>query len=88
MDMSEVRRLRRTFEVDDETVRPFRLWDATAQEFLRWRYYSDDKRAHIGALIECRWSKIGATIEVVDVSVGRMLGSYTRGVNDIKFFKG
>jgi len=68
-----------------EAHRPFRLWDATAKKNLRWRNYADPKRAHMGALIECRWSGIGQSIEVYDVRTGRLLGQYTRRVNKIQF---
>ena len=65
--------------------RPYRLWDAVAAKTLRWRYYSDPTRAHMGALIECRWSKVGATIEVYNASNGRLLGQYTRRINTVDF---
>ena len=81
-------RLVHKFEVNDETIRPFRLYSANEKSFYRWRYYSDDKRAHMGALIECRWAKVGTVIEVIDVSIGKMIGSYRRGVNDIQFMRG
>ena len=76
------------YDINDDTVRPFRIYDALEQSWLRWRYYSDSRRAHIGALIEIRWAKVGTTFEVVDVSTGKMIGQYRRGVNDIKFLKG
>jgi hypothetical protein len=68
--------------------RPYRLWDAKEQEQLRWRYYSDPKRAHTAALIECRWATVGTTIEVINNDSGRMLGQYTRTPTSIKFLKG
>lgn len=74
--------------IDTETVRPYRLWNANKGEFLRWRYYSDRRRCHIGALIEARWSRIGTVIEVIDVSTTRLVGQYKRGVHDIKFLRG
>lgn len=67
------------------TARPYRLWNARECCVLRWRYYSDHKRAHMGALIECRWSPVGTTIEVYNANSGRLLGQYRRGVADIKF---
>jgi hypothetical protein len=73
---------------DKDTVRPFRLWDAVNKCNLRWRYYSDPKRAHMGALIECRWSPIGHTIEVYDARTGRLLGQYTRRVSSVQFTEG
>ena len=65
--------------------RPYRLWDAVEAKTLRWRYYSNPKRAHMGALIECRWSKVGATIEVYNAATGKLLGQYTRRVKTIDF---
>ena len=76
------------FDINDETVRPFRIYDSKTKEFLRWRYYSDSRRCHIGALIEIRWAEVGSVYEVIDVSIGRMIGQYKRGVHDIKFLKG
>ncbi len=67
------------------TQRPYRLWDANAKKPLRWRCYSDPKRAHIGALIDCRWAQVGTTVEVYNVSNGRMLGQYTRRVATVTF---
>jgi hypothetical protein len=58
--------------------RPYRLWDAKAKAPLRWRCYKHHRNAHNGALIECRWAKIGVTIEVYNQETGRMLGQYTR----------
>lgn len=76
---------RRAIEKQPDTLRPFRLWDENEKKALRWRYYSDPRRAHIGALIEARWAKVGAVIAVVDVSVGRLLGQYRRNLNDVSF---
>jgi len=68
-----------------EAVRPFRLWDAVNRKNIRWRYYGDKKRAHIAALIECRWLPVGASIEVYDCRTGKLLGQYTRRVDTIRF---
>jgi hypothetical protein len=68
-----------------EAIRPFRLWDAVNRKNIRWRYYEDKKRAHMAALIECRWLPIGASIEVYDCRTGRLLGQYTRRVDSIRF---
>lgn len=67
------------------TTRPYRLWNANTNAPLRWRYYAHRRRAHIGALIEARWSKIGTTIEVIDSRTGRLLGQYTRRVSTVDF---
>lgn len=68
-----------------EAARPYRLWDAVNRRNFRWRNYADPKRAHMGALIEARWSPIGATVEVYDARTGRLLGQYTRRVDSIRF---
>jgi len=83
--------LRMTDKVDDaprDSARPFRLWDVRRRENMRWRYYSDPKRAHMAALCECRWLKVGAAIEVYDARNGRMLGQYIRQVDTIRFIDG
>jgi hypothetical protein len=67
------------------STRPYRLWDANAKLALQWRYYSYPRNAHIAALIECRWAKVGATIEVINSETGRLLGQYHRGVNAVTF---
>ena len=69
----------------EETKRPYRLWDAEAKEQMRWRYYSDPKRAHMGALIEARWAKVGTTIKVFNAENGRLLGQYRRTANSVEF---
>jgi hypothetical protein len=62
------------------------LWNAQRKQALRWRYYSDAKRAHMGALIEARWAKVGITIEVYDARGStKLLGQYTRRVNAVTF---
>jgi len=70
-----------------EAARPYRLWDTVNRQNLRWRYYSDKKRAHMAALIECRWQAIGTTIEVYDCRTGKLLGQYTRRVDTIRFME-
>jgi hypothetical protein len=72
----------------EEPSRPYHLWNASEKEQLRWRYYSDRKRAHIGALIEARWAEIGTVIEVFDARNGELLGQYRRRVHDIHFMNG
>lgn len=71
--------------VDKDSIRPFRLWDSVAKRNLRWRYYSDSRRAMNAALIEVRWSKVNETIEVYDCRNGRLLGTYKRSLNHIEF---
>lgn len=74
-----------SYPKSDGTKRPYRLWDASAKEQIRYRYYSDPKRAHMGALIESRWSKPGTVIEVFNAEHGRLLGQYKRTVNSVVF---
>jgi hypothetical protein len=82
-------------ELIEETLRPFRLWNPSAEgdlkhsgAFVAHRYYSHLRNAHLSALIECRWAKVGVTIEVIDVRTGKFWGSYTRRVDDIRFIGG
>lgn len=76
------------YPVVDKTVRPYRLWDSNEKCPLRWRYYSDSKRAHMGALIEARWGKVGTVIEVYNAENGRLLGQYKRTPTTIEFLQG
>lgn len=69
-------------------TRPYRLWNANERKPFPWRYYSDHKRAHNGALIECKWAKVGVTVEVYNAFTGRLLGQYTRTANSITFMGG
>lgn len=73
------------FPITNCPVRPFHLWDPKAKKRYRSKYYSDPKRAHMGALFEARWSSVGATIEVFNASTGKLMGQYTRKVNEIQF---
>ena len=70
-----------------DSVRPFRLWDATARAQMRWRYYADKHRAHNAALIAARWSKVSVTIEVFDIRNGKLLGQYTRRLHTVAIMK-
>jgi hypothetical protein len=70
------------------SARPFRLWDANAKRDLRWRCYKAARSAHLGALVEARWSKVGTSIEVYDCTTGRLHGQYTRTPTSIIFQKG
>jgi hypothetical protein len=83
---------RKDIESDEDTKRPFRLWNpgvnGSAGEFVRWHYFSHLRNAHLCALIECRWAKVGTTFEVVDVRTQKFWGSYTRRVDEIRFMGG
>jgi len=67
------------------SARPYRLWDPQLNRNVPHRYFGDPKRTHMAALIECRWSRVGFTIEVINSETGRLLGQYTRRVNGIEF---
>ena len=88
MEKSNVVPLHDRYPHDAESVRPFRLWDAKEKQQMQWRYYSNKRNAHVGALIEARWAEIGKTIEVFDIRTGRLLGQYTRKVNTVAFLGG
>lgn len=64
--------------------RPYRLWNENEKKAMRWRYYSDVKRAHNGAMVEARWAKkVGTTIAVFNATNGKLLGQYTLRVNGV-----
>ncbi len=69
---------------NEDTIRPFRLWHATERRNLRWRNFKDKRRAHIAAMIEARWAKVGVTIEVYNCTNGKLLGQYTRTPTAVK----
>ena len=66
--------------------RPFRIYDSSTKRNLPWRCYKIFQNAHIGALIQARWAKVGTTLEVIDTE-GGAFGQYKRGVNGITFTK-
>lgn len=68
-------------------VRPFRLWDAKAKKPLAHRCYAIKENAHMGALSEARWAKVGTVYDVYDVRNGKMIGQYIRRVNTIDFWE-
>ncbi len=74
-----------SYPTSEATVRPYRLWDANAKQALRWRCYKHPKRAHLGALVECRWAKVGVVIEVFNANNGRLLGQYKRTPTSVEF---
>lgn len=74
--------LRRTYPRSDAPVRPYHLWNDTENKRVPYRFYSDSKRAHMGALYETRWAKtVWTTIAVINVQTGRCLGQYTLAPN-------
>jgi hypothetical protein len=74
-----------SYPISEGAKRPYHLWNANEKKAMRWRYYGDPKRAHMGALIECRWAKVGTTVEVFNAINGRLLGQYTRTPTSIRF---
>lgn len=69
----------------EEPKRPYRLWNASDNEVMRWRYYSDKRRAHQGALMEANWGKVGLCIHVFDARTARWLGEYKKTLHSIQF---
>jgi hypothetical protein len=55
----------------EETVRPYRLWNAKENKQLRWRYYQILTNAHNAALLECRMAKVGTVIHVFNATTGK-----------------
>lgn len=72
---------------EEEPKRPYRLWSPLADRFLRGRNYKILKNAHLGALIEARWSTVGVTIEVLDIRTSKLLGLYSRTPTSVVFTK-
>ena len=71
-------------EIEDPK-RPYRLWNATENANMRWRCYSDKKRAHQGALLEANWGVVGLCIHVFDARDARWLGEYKRTLKGVAF---
>jgi hypothetical protein len=76
-----------TQPMNTDTVRPFRIWDAKKKANVPHRCYATERAAMISALILTRWAKVGETLEVHDISTGRLIGQYTRRVSSISFAK-
>jgi hypothetical protein len=69
-----------------DTQRPFRLWLSAARCYIPHRFYATEQRALDCALLWVKnESKIGQTVEVLDVRYGRWLATYSRRVNHIDF---
>lgn len=80
----------------EDTVRPFRLWHATARskagtrdpKYLPWRNYNNAFRAVIGAWVwQKKFGKINDVIEVVDVRTAKLIGQYKRTPTSVTFHK-
>jgi len=72
---------------EQESTRPYRLWDPSNDKYLRWRCYKFVRNAHLGALIEARWAKPGAVYEVIDIRDMALLGQYKRTPTSVAFTK-
>ena len=85
MQTAKVIPIKTPYPKDKESARPFRLWDATKKQPMRWRCYLYMRNAHVGALIEARFAEVGTTIEVYDTRNGKLLGQYTRRPTSVTF---
>lgn len=85
IDLDRHRNRAPDYPISEGSARPFHLWNPKEKVAYRWRYYSDPKRAHLGALIECRWADVGTVIEVYNAQTGKLLGQYRRRLHDIAF---
>lgn len=70
------------------TKRPYRLYHAQTKKFMPWRCYKVFRNAHIGALCDVRWGKVGDVIEVIDITNGKHHGSYKRELRTVSFARG
>lgn len=76
------------YPTNEESVRPFRLWDAHKKHIVPYRAYKYPRNAHMGALVEARFElKVGQSIEVFDIRVGKLMGQYTRKVHTVAFME-
>jgi hypothetical protein len=64
-----------------DTVRPYRLWDAYKNKFIPGYNYAHRDNAQIGALKLMHWTPPGATVEVIDVRIQKLVAAYTRKVS-------
>jgi hypothetical protein len=89
----KVARLNRVFKrrdltkVEQDAIRPFRIWDEGNFVNLPHRCYVHEDRAKLGALIACKFAKVGDTFQVYDARSGRSVCSYRRGVSSIIILK-
>lgn len=74
------------FPLIEDTLRPFRLWDAEGKRYVRWRIYANRINAHKAALWEAGISKVKVTIEVYDVRNGMLLGQFTQTATGVKIY--
>lgn len=72
---------------DDDTKRPYRLWNTKDREQVQWAYFKNLRHAHMRALAEAAWAKGDAVIEVFDIRVGALRGQYHRHGDQIRFWR-
>jgi len=67
------------------TARPFRLHNAKAQRFLHGCWYRfEDKSLNAAAARICgRGIRVGTMLEVINVSTGRVVATYTKHADGI-----
>ena len=70
---------------EQESSRPYRIWDPGNDMYLRWRCFKYPRNAHLGALIEARWAKPGVVYEVIDIRTMAALGQYRRNPTSVSF---
>jgi hypothetical protein len=75
------------YQLNEDSSRPFRIWNARLKKPVPWRCYKYWKRAILGTLMELKWAPIGTVLEVVDIRTGKLIGQYTRTINSIIFNK-
>lgn len=69
-----------------DTTRPYRLWDASAKQNMRWRCYAIKRNALIGALVEAAMLDIGHTIEVYDSRYQTLIGQFTKRIKQVDIY--
>jgi len=69
------------WEGDEETKRPFRLWDANAKQDMVHRYYAIRLNAINAALLEAAWARVGVSIEVYDCRDAKHIATFTRSAS-------
>lgn len=73
------------YRVNEETVRPYRVWHEGEKRELPGRRYKDLSRAHNAITALTRWEKVGVVLELFNAQTGRQLMTYHRGVDRITF---
>lgn len=68
---------------DQETVRPYRLYNAKTKKLIPYRHYKYPINGHKAAVLECGWAPIGTVIELIDYSKGALLGVFRRRVDGV-----